>query len=56
MPKKRGLPADKVRLALLSGEKTQDVAAIANLYKSLTGRDPTPEELARAKKNGDDKE
>ncbi len=40
----------KVRLTLLSGKRTQDVNALAKLFKRLTGRDPTPEELSKAKK------
>lgn len=43
-------PKKKVRLTLLSGKKTQDVNALAKLFKHLTGRDPTPEDLAAAKK------
>lgn len=50
MPRKRGLPTKKVQLTVLSGKKTQDVNALAKLFKRLTGRDPTPEELARAEK------
>ena len=50
MPKKRGLPNEKVQLTLLSGKKTQDFAALAKLFTHLTGRDPSPEELDRAEK------
>jgi hypothetical protein len=50
MPKKRGLPNEKVKLTLLSGEKTQGPAVLAKLFKHLTGRDASPEELARAEK------
>jgi len=34
----------KVRLALLGGKKTQEVDALAALFKRLTGKDVTPKE------------
>lgn len=40
----------KVKLALLSGKKTQDVDALAKLFKRLKGRDMTPAERASAQK------
>jgi hypothetical protein len=33
----------------LAGKRTLDVEALARLYRRLTGRDPLPEELARAR-------
>jgi hypothetical protein len=40
----------KPKVIVLSGKKTKDIAELAKMFKSLTGRDPTPEELERAQK------
>jgi hypothetical protein len=40
----------KPRLALLSGKKTQDVDALAKLFKRLTGKDVTPKERIEMQK------
>lgn len=39
----------KPTLALLSGKDAFDVDALARLFTALTGRSPTPEEIARAR-------
>lgn len=39
----------KPTLALLSGKDALDVDALARLFTALTGRDPTPEEIAQAR-------
>jgi hypothetical protein len=43
-------PKKKVRLTLLGGKRTQDVNALAKLYKRVTGRDMTPAERISAQK------
>ena len=40
----------KPTLALLTGSEAQDAETLARLYRKLTGRDPTPEEIADAKR------
>jgi hypothetical protein len=47
MPKKKPAKA-KPRLAIVKGVTVEDVVA---LYRSLTGRDPSPEEVEEAKKS-----
>ena len=41
--------SEKPSLGLIKGKKVLDLDALRRMYVNLTGRDPTPEELAEAK-------
>ncbi len=41
---------NKPSLALIPPDKVLDIKVLAQLYKQLTGKDPTVEELAEAHK------
>jgi hypothetical protein len=40
---------EKPSLSLIEGKEALDLASLRDLYVSLTGMEPTPEELAEAK-------
>ena len=41
--------SDKPSLGLIEGKEALDLDALRRMYINLTGREPTPEELAEAK-------
>lgn len=42
--------SDKPKLTLLSRKNAEDLAALVRLFKKLTGREPTAQEIEAAKK------
>jgi hypothetical protein len=38
-----------LHLVKMTGDTKKDLQALAALYKALTGKDPTPEELEKAR-------